>query len=390
MESFTGPELAALIDQHCVIGSHGSFSDELQLRLYGMSEFERTISNCEHWIHGAYLITQIDESASRSDPVCIDLETDADLENMKNCLGSTLSMRGEGQTFHLVAEASLDDADPDDLAAALAALRAPATLALRPHPDCSEDHIIAVNLTRPTAQASLEQEARCAVAEAHKACPEASAVELVHYIGGPCDDCNITCCLVLGGSYPGCANTGTARGWTRAGSLTRALRLASSRALRQCEAQGDLVDGQTVRVRSLQECPDLNGEVGLALGFCQDTCLWTVKLRNEKIVKMRPDDLEGLEGRNGRVFVFWGDAKWSRAQLLGEIARGHWGLCRAGVADLVDPANERWAGLQGRLAFAPVTEMTEDFLRDAQRQMVLLRANVVAAVADGHQPGVPH
>jgi hypothetical protein len=33
-------------------------------------------------------------------------------------------------------------------------------------------------------------------------------------------------------------------------------------------------------------------------------------------------------GAHGRVYVFWGDARWSRAQLLGEIARGHWGLCR--------------------------------------------------------------
>jgi len=26
----------------------------------------------------------------------------------------------------------------------------------------------------------------------------------------------------------------------------------------------------------------------------------------------------------GRVLVFWGVARWTRAQLLGEIARGHW------------------------------------------------------------------
>jgi hypothetical protein len=37
----------------------------------------------------------------------------------------------------------------------------------------------------------------------------------------------------------------------------------------------------------------------------------------------------------GLVLAFWGDARWSRAQLLGEIARGHWGLAKAGVGDLV-------------------------------------------------------
>jgi len=378
MESFTGPELAALIDQHCIIGSEGSFSDELQLRVYGMSATERLISNYEHWIKGVYLITQVEESAARRDPICIDLETSADLENMKNFLGSSLSMRGQGQTFHLVAEASLVDADPDDLPAALAALQAPATLALRPDPDCSEDHIIAVNLARPLNMASLESNFRRAEANARMECPEASLVEIIHYIGGPCEDNSITCCLVLGGSCPGWSQTG--RGWTRVASLTRALRLAARRAQRDCESQGDLVDGQTVRIRGLQECPELNGKVGLTVGFSQDTCLWAVKLKDESIHTLGSAHLEGLEGGHGRVLTFWGDARWSRAQLLGEIARGHWGLCRAGIADLVAASDERWTGLQGRLAFAPVTDMTEDFLRDAQRQMASLRANVVATI----------
>ena len=34
------------------------------------------------------------------------------------------------------------------------------------------------------------------------------------------------------------------------------------------------------------------------------------------------------------VKVFWGDARWSRAQLLGEIARGNWGVCHAGADDV--------------------------------------------------------
>ena len=37
---------------------------------------------------------------------------------------------------------------------------------------------------------------------------------------------------------------------------------------------------------------------------------------------------------SGLVFVFWGDARWSRAQLLGEIARGEarWVEVRRGEA----------------------------------------------------------
>ena len=71
-----------------------------------------------------------------------------------------------------------------------------------------------------------------------------------------------------------------------------------------------------------------------------------------------------------RVAAFWGDARWSRTQLLGEISKGHWGLCKASVADVVTAApSARHGGLRGRLAFAPVSEMTEDFMRAGQRAM---------------------
>ena len=66
------------------------------------------------------------------------------------------------------------------------------------------------------------------------------------------------------------------------------------------------------------------------------------------------------------VKVFWGDARWSRAQLLGEIARGNWGVCHAGADDVAaaEGASGRaqWRALvEGeRLALAPRTEMTEE------------------------------
>jgi hypothetical protein len=88
----------------------------------------------------------------------------------------------------------------------------------------------------------------------------------------------------------------------------------------------------------------------------------------------------------GRVLVAWGDARWyvpqphsrlltlifhtnhyhiigiitrrSRTQLLGEIARGHWGLGKASVCELTAAPSQRWSGLDDRLCFSPVTEMT--------------------------------
>ena len=89
---------------------------------------------------------------------------------------------------------------------------------------------------------------------------------------------------------------------------------------------------------------------------------------------MKPENLIPGEGGNGRVFAFWGNATWSRTQLLGEIARGHWGLCKGSTADIVAKPSLRWEGLHGRLGFAPVTEMTEEFMRKARREMDTYRA----------------
>ena len=88
--------------------------------------------------------------------------------------------------------------------------------------------------------------------------------------------------------------------------------------------------GQTVRVEGLQARKDLNGELGVALKYVSDTGRWLVRLRNGEGVKIKPDNLAGMDGAHGRVYVFWGDARWSRAQLLGEIARGT-GACVARV-----------------------------------------------------------
>lgn len=57
------------------------------------------------------------------------------------------------------------------------------------------------------------------------------------------------------------------------------------------------------------------------------------------------------------VRVAWGDARWSRVQLLGELARGSWGMCRAQLGDVAGA----WQALQesGRVVHAPKNEMSE-------------------------------
>ncbi|CAD7931385.1 unnamed protein product [Amoebophrya sp. A25] len=77
--------------------------------------------------------------------------------------------------------------------------------------------------------------------------------------------------------------------------------------------------------------------------------------------------------KKARVLCIWGDARWSRTQLLGEVARGSWGLCHANVSEFTTRASSRWDNTQGRLVFAPLTEMSEDYMRNAERDMALAR-----------------
>jgi putative AlgH/UPF0301 family transcriptional regulator len=94
--------------------------------------------------------------------------------------------------------------------------------------------------------------------------------------------------------------------------------------------------------------------------------------RGWTILKDLSDAVESacsLEGEPGHVFVFWGEARWSREQLLGEIAQGNWGLCRANIGDLAAAPSKCWANMGTRLVFAPVNVMTASYIREVMHGM---------------------
>lgn len=141
----------------------------------------------------------------------------------------------------------------------------------------------------------------------------------------------------------------------------------------------DFGGGQTVEIRNLRARTDLNGKRCLTLRFFEASGRWAVVVgETGECVRVKPEnlapttdttapgELASYTGSHGRVFVFWGNAGWSRAQLLGEIARGSWGMCRAMAGDLTNNIGDRWnllnAPIANRLAFAPVSEMSEDYV----------------------------
>jgi len=71
---------------------------------------------------------------------------------------------------------------------------------------------------------------------------------------------------------------------------------------------------------------------------------------------------ESVEDKKMPVLVFWGDARWTRAQLLGEMAKGVWGLCQALRDDFEAAPEEVWTKCEERVVFAPRSEMTSQFI----------------------------
>jgi hypothetical protein len=116
-------------------------------------------------------------------------------------------------------------------------------------------------------------------------------------------------------------------------SLTMALLVAAHRASPPSPPSPlspPLFSGATIKVTGLIARADLNGELGVVLKYVPDLGRWNTRLRNGLGIQIKPSNLLPHDNlARGTVMAFWGDARWSRAQLLGEIARGHWGLCKA-------------------------------------------------------------
>lgn len=369
MASFTGPELAALIEPHCIIGSEGQFSTELARQLDDLPPGLREASSLAHWVRGSYLITGVEED---EDTVALSIERQSTLDALRAQLDDNLEFVIRGRRLRVAAGGALEGVAEAQLRPSLMALQAPATLSLASTEpkNCGEDHVAAVNLTRRIGGPRDAAQVAAAMDRVRTRLPHVDDVAIEHYLGGPCEPHRIVSCIVTGGN---------GRGWTCVGTLHSALQIACSRAQRRHppDVQGDLCSGQTAQLIGLQARPELNGEMVMMLRFMADIGRWVVRLRNGEGKQVKPVNLAGHDGGSGRVLAFWGDARWTRAQLLGEIARGHWGLTKASVSDLTAAHSQRFNELDGRLAFAPVTEMTENFLRQAQHEMAVIRSTAV-------------
>ena len=386
---FTGPEIAALIESGCIIASHENFNQMIQEQL--SNPIVALLSGVRHWLKGVYLITKVQEDKGDIE-YTIDDRTDVDelLENLDNDLCLEI---GDGVIYKLQTEGSLVECTNKQSLQRLIAV--PSRLVFRPTipTNCTDDKVAAVNLTRifkPTGV--LARQASNIIGEA-----KAQDVDVTYYRGGPCDEERIVWCLVLGGRRSG---------YTILKDFRTALLLAKRNAAHTSkEGRNSIAVGQDVVLQGLAKRPDLNGKRGLVQAYDETLARFEVRLFEQEqqddadnengteqapssgavdIKRVRPDNLKAHAsgiGKNGTVYAFCGDARWTRAQLLGEIAKASWGLCQAQTADLFVTADKLYDQVLSRLVYAPESAMTEQH----SRSLVALRRGAMEVAQYVHE-----
>jgi len=350
MQSFTGAEVAQLIAQGSFIAAKKEFSEMLRQQIRD-EPFVAMITGSHYWFGGAYLITKVVEDNGEID---LRVESPRELDMLKeNIPEDSLQIEIRGRDFKLAAVESLEG-DEEGLFERFKNLQTPCRIVLRTESSSGDDSVHAVNLVNQVLENDLQDEIAALVraernkAKAHN--PVVDEVEVQFYDGGPCERDEISTCLVMGGSG----------GFTIADSLSEALELAADR-VKSGRARSSPVVGQGVTIANLEEGSPCNGRRGIVELFDEETNKWSVRLTLSAASELVAKENLQLDefGQNGLVYAFFGYAGWTRAQLLGESARGHWGLCKHVLADILEEPGKRREGLESRLVFAPESEMTE-------------------------------
>eukprot|EP00929_Paragymnodinium_shiwhaense_P023057 TRINITY_DN14528_c0_g1_i1.p1 TRINITY_DN14528_c0_g1~~TRINITY_DN14528_c0_g1_i1.p1 ORF type:complete len:654 (-),score=165.55 TRINITY_DN14528_c0_g1_i1:217-2178(-) len=405
MQSFTGEEMAALVEEGCFIGTHCDFSAEMKAQVSVLPEHLREEVADRHWIEGAFLIVKVVED--RGSPMFLRIAEQASMQFFTASLSEDFCWQQRGRMYRLVFEGQLEHLGQEvDLARrreAVRNLQAPCTLKFVPADcdDSGEDGIMAVNLTRPIASPGGRVPAMHTgkmvqfSAMVNKALPEDETLlpKVTHFVGGPCHENRAQFAIV--GHRPMMSGGGrNADGFPEhAGSyevftqLHDAIVHAQDRCVRQ-KKNGSTVktcasDSSTATVSTAASTSDSVAADGSSTEATEEP---STKRRREEVSPSREEDSGGdgsgsadQEEDEGEVFlhVFWGSAGWSRCQLIGEIASGSWGLCKSQVCDVtVTKTEDLWNSIYRRMIFAPKTEMSENYC-SAERIEALSQARLV-------------
>jgi len=268
-------------------------------------------------------------------------------------------------------------------------VRAPVSIRLRPDPvDCGEDGIVAVNLARPFDLASSGRTVLRARQRAAYHAAESRVLndrgqqelrsQVTHFIGGPCEEEKVACCVVA-----------SASGYSIVQDDACLLAALSAAEEICCSLSDTAAEGAAAAMRlpaiESNGISSISTSASIVESDGKETPTGDTKRRR---INMEADGPESGISGPVRVFVYWGYAGWSRCQLMGEIARGSWGLCKANTQDVVSKRpDEVWQAVYPRLVFAPKSEMSESYGDSPQeeRRQQLRRMAIIHDLLTGRQ-----
>lgn len=208
MESFTGPEIAALLMTDRIICSRDIFSDALEQQVARMSPMMRNLSSYEHWIKGTYLIYSVEQDEA---DITLPLTEQASIFSLRSKLNEKLELTLHGRTYRLAAEKSLghvhkSDDNSEALSQALQSLSVPAVVVLASTTPVTsaDDSIAAVNISRRVAGPVTRRVYDNVVNKVAAKYPRVRDIEVHHFIGGPVNEDDIATCIVTGAFCVSC------------------------------------------------------------------------------------------------------------------------------------------------------------------------------------------
>lgn len=388
LQDGVGKALAEMLLPGYFVTTSPRLSDEFEEALQA-AQTTRSIYNFVHWCRGAYLLYRIaprqivlavpDQSSWAAAMELVDAEGLLQLHGRRYRLlpkefGLALrttapqppqSNRAEAVETAAAAAAPVserpeeaccpdgyDGHDVHDVAAALAKAkgRLPARLRLEAEvQDFAEDTLLSVNLARTINEQDLGDAARRELARSLAGEDRdltSLQPRLRHFLGGPMDQSR--CCLVLWSSgeysgprwWPHGSQPLTAQGLVVCGCLSEAMAAAIS--VNRSYANEEPIASKRIRLMSTeqdQQAPtDSMG--GLRPSFLSGADPEAAAPAEAAPLLEALPEVPSLRARVvDELMLFWGEARWSRTQLLSEIAKGDWGLsaCEAGDLESLAP-----------------------------------------------------
>lgn len=356
-----GRDFAEMLSPGGIITSSPDLSGELESSLRARATAEasprrRSITDFVHWSRATYLVHHIGPRQ-----LVLAVPDEESRAAALELVGTDDVFTLHGRRYHLWwtspslqhdgcangAHAGCGSPETQSVRVALSNATAPTQIRLEAEAaDCGQDTVLALNMSRPITESDLSDASAEALREARVASGNME-VPIRHFFGGPCDQAR--CVVVM---------------WPT--------------------SQTSLGDPSVIP-KSFRRLPSLDvwcgADLAAALTGLQAAARPSARSEaparagSQEVVDVTPEPPAAKSRRihqEGRVsdavapeplslLAFWGEARWSRTQLLGEAAKGDWGLCFGKAPDLAElPQARLWQCLvdEGRPVYVPKNEMS--------------------------------